>query len=74
MLTHARIKNISYSKQIQYLLEQKDCKEKSTSKNVIFFTEWHFEQFVNRMNESYEVILKLSYGIKCMYKMQILLF
>ena len=39
MLIHAWIKNLSYSKQIQYLLEQKNySKEKYTSKNFFMFT------------------------------------
>ena len=67
MLTQAWIKNLSYWKQIQQLLEQKNyCNEKSTSKN-----EWHFENFENfinrmpnRMNGGYEMTWKLSAFIK----------
>ena len=38
-------------------------KELSTSKNIFqFFTKWHFEKFINRMNGGYRMIWKLSYG------------
>ena len=64
LLLHAWTKNISCSKQIQWLLEQKNySKEKSTSKkNFSFFTKWHFEKFINIMTGCYERIWKLSYG------------
>ena len=41
---------------IQWLLEQKNSsKEKSTSKNIFhFFTKWHFEKFINRINVGYK--------------------
>ena len=68
MLIRARIKNLSYSKQIQQLLEQKNySKKKSLSKNIFdFLTKWHFEKSINRMNEGYmEIKLwKLSACIK----------
>ena len=32
------------------------------SKNVFFFTQWHFEKFINRINGGYEMIWKLGYG------------
>ena len=63
MLIHAWGKNLSYSKQIQQLLEQENySKEKSTSENVIFFYKMAFEKFINRMSRGYEMIWKLSYG------------
>ena len=50
MLIHVWIKNLKCSKQIQYLLEQKNCsKEKSMSKNIFHvFTKRHFEKFKNK--------------------------
>ena len=31
-------------------------------KNRHFFTKWHFEKSINRMNGGYKMIWKLSYG------------
>ena len=31
-------------------------------KHFSFFTKWHFEKFINRMNRAYDMIWKLSYG------------
>ena len=33
-------------------------------KKRLFFTKWHFEKFINRMNGGYEMIWKLGYGNK----------
>ena len=33
-----------------------------SKKKFHFFTKWHFEKFINRMNGGYEMIWKLSYG------------
>ena len=59
---HAWIKNLFETNSIAigtYELLQ----EKSMSQNIFhFFTKWHFEKFINRMNGGYEMIGKLSYG------------
>ena len=60
MLIYAWIKNLSYSKQIQELLEQNNySKEKFMSKNVIFY-KMAFGKFINRMNGGYEMIMEIK--------------
>ena len=34
----------------------------SVKKHFSFFTKWHFEKFINKMNGGYEMIWKLSHG------------
>ena len=64
MFIQAWIKYLSYSKQIQWLVEQRNySRERSTSKNIFhFFKKWQFEKFINRMNGGYQMMWKLSYG------------
>ena len=70
MFIHAQIKNLSYLKQIQQLLEQKNySKEKSMSKK---YFSCFCKKFINRMNGGYEMIWKLCFGNK-LHKMKTLL-